>query len=145
MTMIVVDGIESCRKAMGGHGYLLSSGVPLQYTSYLAQATYEVILWSKKLMSVTYRCRQGDFVVLAIQCGRGLLQMVQRHMGGKEQPTSSDSSQNYVTAFDPFATYIAPGEFNQEDFSNPSILVDKFERRYVILVGQRSLALPIST
>lgn len=42
MTMIVIDGMEACRKAMGGHGYLLSAGVPLQYTSYVPQATYEV-------------------------------------------------------------------------------------------------------
>lgn len=50
MTGAVADGIEKCRRACGGHGYLLASGVSLHFVSYLPQVTYEVR--SIRLMSL---------------------------------------------------------------------------------------------
>eukprot|EP00529_Nitzschia_sp_RCC80_P015506 CAMPEP_0113468024 /NCGR_PEP_ID=MMETSP0014_2-20120614/15126_1 /TAXON_ID=2857 /ORGANISM="Nitzschia sp." /LENGTH=711 /DNA_ID=CAMNT_0000360369 /DNA_START=18 /DNA_END=2153 /DNA_ORIENTATION=+ /assembly_acc=CAM_ASM_000159 len=40
-TMIAADGIEECRKACGGHGFLASSGLPELFTSYLQSPTVE--------------------------------------------------------------------------------------------------------
>lgn len=42
MTMAVAEGMEKCRRACGGHGYMLASGVSLHYVSFLPQVTYEV-------------------------------------------------------------------------------------------------------
>jgi acyl-CoA oxidase len=41
-TMIAADGIEECRKACGGHGFLSSSGLPELMCSYLQSPTVEV-------------------------------------------------------------------------------------------------------
>jgi acyl-CoA oxidase len=40
-TMIAADGIEECRKACGGHGFLSSSGLPELFTTYLQSPTVE--------------------------------------------------------------------------------------------------------
>eukprot|EP00915_Cephaloidophora_sp_WS-2016_P006491 GHVH01008769.1.p1 GENE.GHVH01008769.1~~GHVH01008769.1.p1 ORF type:complete len:657 (+),score=69.01 GHVH01008769.1:24-1973(+) len=61
MTMNTTLGIESLRKACGGHGFLNSSGLPLTLASALPQATYE-----------------GDFVVLSIQIGKAVLKLANK-------------------------------------------------------------------
>jgi len=40
-TRLAADGIEECRKACGGHGYLLSSGLPTLFTDYVQSCTVE--------------------------------------------------------------------------------------------------------
>lgn len=40
-TRIAADGIEDCRKACGGHGYLSSSGLPEMLGNFLQQCTVE--------------------------------------------------------------------------------------------------------
>lgn len=40
-TMVTADGIEDCRKACGGHGFLQASGLPELFTSYLQNPTVE--------------------------------------------------------------------------------------------------------
>lgn len=40
-TMITADGIEECRKACGGHGFLACSGLSELYTTYLQNPTVE--------------------------------------------------------------------------------------------------------
>mmetsp|Transcript_5236 Transcript_5236/g.12163 ORF Transcript_5236/g.12163 Transcript_5236/m.12163 type:complete len:706 (-) Transcript_5236:311-2428(-) len=59
-TMIAADGIEECRKACGGHGFLASSGLPELFTSYLQSPTVE-----------------GDNHMLPQQVIRVLLKLVQ--------------------------------------------------------------------
>jgi acyl-CoA oxidase len=49
-------GIEDCRKACGGHGYLLNSGVASLSADYVWQTTAE-----------------GDFIVLLLQTARFLM------------------------------------------------------------------------
>jgi len=41
MTMVAADGIEECRKACGGHGFLQCSGLPELFTTYLQSPTVE--------------------------------------------------------------------------------------------------------
>jgi len=41
LDQIAADGIEDCRKACGGHGYLLSSGLPELYCVFLQNNTVE--------------------------------------------------------------------------------------------------------
>ncbi|KAG7340972.1 acyl-CoA oxidase [Nitzschia inconspicua] len=59
-TMVAADGIEECRKACGGHGYLSCSGLPELFTSYLQSPTVE-----------------GDNHMLPQQVIRVLLKLVQ--------------------------------------------------------------------
>jgi acyl-CoA oxidase len=59
-TMMAADGIEECRKACGGHGFLASSGLPELFTSYLQSPTVE-----------------GDNHMLPQQVVRVLLKLVQ--------------------------------------------------------------------
>jgi len=40
-TGVAADGIETCRRACGGHGYLLSSGLPVLLGTYLQSVTVE--------------------------------------------------------------------------------------------------------
>jgi acyl-CoA oxidase len=40
-TTVTADGIEDCRKACGGHGFLACSGLPELYTTYLQNPTVE--------------------------------------------------------------------------------------------------------
>mmetsp|Transcript_20069 Transcript_20069/g.37503 ORF Transcript_20069/g.37503 Transcript_20069/m.37503 type:complete len:708 (-) Transcript_20069:70-2193(-) len=40
-TTVAADGIEDCRKACGGHGFLSSSGLPELFTTYLQSPTVE--------------------------------------------------------------------------------------------------------
>lgn len=40
-TWITCDGIETCRRDCGGHGYSLLSGLPTLYTYYVQNATWE--------------------------------------------------------------------------------------------------------
>lgn len=85
MTYTVLDGIEACRKACGGHGFALSAGIPLFLTNYAPQATYE-----------------GDFVVLCIQAGRILLKSVEQKMKGQLPDRLAELSTKYLFEFDPF-------------------------------------------
>jgi acyl-CoA oxidase len=40
-TTIASDGMEACRRACGGHGYSLLSGLPTAFTHYVQNVTWE--------------------------------------------------------------------------------------------------------
>ncbi|GAN03812.1 acyl-CoA oxidase 5 [Mucor ambiguus] len=61
------DGIEECRKAMGGHGYSTFSGVADLFATFVPSNTYE-----------------GDNFVLAQQVARFLLKQLQNVVKGKQ-------------------------------------------------------------
>lgn len=65
-TTIAADGIEDCRKACGGHGFLQSSGFPELITSYLQNPTVE-----------------GDNQMLPMQVVKILLKLVKDVQNGK--------------------------------------------------------------
>jgi acyl-CoA oxidase len=75
MTTFTADGMEECRKACGGHGFLLSSGLPELYTTYLQNPTVE-----------------GDNHMLPQQVIKVLLKLVAVvRRGGGEEYESCDS------------------------------------------------------
>jgi len=82
LTMLCAEGMEQCRKSMGGHGYMNAAGVGMQYLSALPQATYE-----------------GDFVVLSIQVGSSIVKTIGRKMMKKKVP--SCPTLQYILDFDP--------------------------------------------
>jgi acyl-CoA oxidase len=65
-TTVASDGIEDCRKACGGHGFLQSSGFPEMITSYLQNPTVE-----------------GDNQMLPMQVVKILLKLVKDAKVGK--------------------------------------------------------------
>ncbi|KAL9540072.1 hypothetical protein MBANPS3_009894 [Mucor bainieri] len=74
------DGIEECRKAMGGHGYSIFSGVADLFATFVPSNTYE-----------------GDNFVLAQQVARFLLKQLQNVVKGK-QVTSTTADYLYTLA-----------------------------------------------
>ena len=66
-TSVTADGIEECRKACGGHGFLQSSGLPELATTYLQNPTVE-----------------GDNHMLPQQVVKVLLKMVQAVQSGED-------------------------------------------------------------
>ncbi|KAF1806257.1 acyl-CoA dehydrogenase/oxidase C-terminal [Mucor lusitanicus] len=74
------DGIEECRKAMGGHGYSIFSGVADLFATFVPSNTYE-----------------GDNFVLAQQVARFLLKQLQNVVKGK-QVTSTTVEYLYTLA-----------------------------------------------
>jgi acyl-CoA oxidase len=44
-THLSAEGIEECRRCLGGHGFLLASGIPELYTTFLQQVTVEGENW----------------------------------------------------------------------------------------------------
>ncbi|CEM11963.1 unnamed protein product [Vitrella brassicaformis CCMP3155] len=121
-TLISADGMEACRKALGGHGFLNAAGVPLHFASFLPQATYE-----------------GDFVVLSIQTGRSLLKAVEHKMKGKSPPPP-ESTMRYIFDFDPvaFMGQQGEGEGGSEagavDWRDPQWQKQALEKRASVLI-----------
>jgi len=83
-TVLAADGMEQCRKCLGGHGFLNSAGVGPQIGSALPMATYE-----------------GDFVVLSIQVGQQLLNAVSAKMMKGKKGNPNTPLLQYVYDFDP--------------------------------------------
>jgi len=83
-TVLMADGMEQCRKSLGGHGFLNAAGVGPQYLSALPQATYE-----------------GDFVVLSIQVGQQLLNAVSSKMLKGITSNPKTPSLQYIYDYDP--------------------------------------------
>merc|ERR1712151_159382 len=69
-SVLATDGMEACRKSLGGHGFMNAAGCGPQYLSALPQATYE-----------------GDFVVLANQVGTNILKMLSSAKAASSAPT----------------------------------------------------------
>ncbi|GAA6011611.1 hypothetical protein JCM10207_002678 [Rhodosporidiobolus poonsookiae] len=82
----VVDGLETVRRAMGGHGVLASTGVGRIYAAELPSATYE-----------------GDNYILNLQVARAALKSFQAFMTNSSQATLTPST-SYLSSLSPFPT-----------------------------------------
>lgn len=114
-TRRATDGIEECRKAMGGHGYSIFSGVSELFANFVPANTYE-----------------GDNYVLAQQVGRFLLKQLQNVFKGKQVTYSTAEYLNTLAegTTDPF-------EFNNpnEQILDPNVQLKIFSMRSARLVA----------
>ncbi|BFZ11130.1 hypothetical protein BsWGS_14169 [Bradybaena similaris] len=69
-TWEMMFGIEQCRLACGGHGYILASGLPTLYANEVSACTYE-----------------GDNIVLCLQAARFLIKSYNAAEKGEQLPT----------------------------------------------------------
>ncbi|XP_053326091.1 peroxisomal acyl-coenzyme A oxidase 2 [Spea bombifrons] len=72
LTEVCSSGVEICRKACGGHGYSLFSGLPSLYTKVVASCTYE-----------------GENTVLHLQTARFLIKCFAGAQSGQPLPPSA--------------------------------------------------------
>ncbi|KAI8069610.1 acyl-CoA dehydrogenase/oxidase C-terminal [Gongronella butleri] len=83
-TRRATDGQEECRKAMGGHGYSIFSGIGQIFATAVPSNTYE-----------------GDNYVLAQQVGRALLKHLDTIAKGGKVQTASAGYLNYLAGDSP--------------------------------------------
>lgn len=86
---ITSDGIEACRKACGGHGYLAVSGIPELLGNYIQNVTVE-----------------GENFVIAQQTTRGLLKQLARARAAVQQGAYDRPTPVAVAGRDGDADYI---------------------------------------
>lgn len=118
---ITCDNIESCRKACGGHGYLLSSGLPDLLGTYKQNATVE-----------------GENFMIAQQTTRQLLKMM--NAGIENVEVTKDIE--YIFQCEEIAKRKASMVVNSvEDFFNPTIQTEAYKQRaaYTLLYLQKKL------
>ncbi|XP_024984883.1 peroxisomal acyl-coenzyme A oxidase 1-like isoform X2 [Cynara cardunculus var. scolymus] len=116
-TTATADGIEECRKLCGGHGYLVSSGLPELFAVYIPACTYE-----------------GDNVVLLLQVARFLVKTVSEL--GYKQPVGTTAYMGRMAALMQNNCAVRTAE----DWLNPGAIVEAFEvraARMSVACGQR--------
>merc|ERR1712070_1320262 len=110
-TITAAQAIEDCRRACGGHGYSMASGMASQYADYLPQVTWE-----------------GDSYMLTQQTARYLMKIFRKlymdKNAGKEDDEIPEESptieylQNYLADPQRTATLAYSGDFHNPDFSS---------------------------
>uniref|UniRef100_A0A6U0E7H6 acyl-CoA oxidase n=1 Tax=Helicotheca tamesis TaxID=374047 RepID=A0A6U0E7H6_9STRA len=119
-TMITADGIEECRKACGGHGFLQSSGLPELATTYLQNPTVE-----------------GDNYMLPQQVIKVLLKLVQAVQSGDEEEISKYQKCDSSYLISPLQTIFTgentkPDQFlakTEKDVEDLNVLLHAFSHR----------------
>ncbi|RUS16031.1 hypothetical protein BC937DRAFT_91678 [Endogone sp. FLAS-F59071] len=114
-TTMAVSAIEECRRACGGHGYSLFSGLASFYEDYLPNVTWE-----------------GDNYILTQQTVRYLLKTFRNLAAGKS--SSQNPTVIYMTTYlqDPTATCPAT---TLADFLNLELILSAFSHRAAHLVA----------
>ncbi|KAK9716339.1 hypothetical protein RND81_06G226700 [Saponaria officinalis] len=106
-TSVTADGIEECRKLCGGHGYLVSSGLPELFAVYVPACTYE-----------------GDNIVLLLQVARFLMKTVS-NLGSSKPPVGTIA---YMGRVEHLARSRCTVQ-KAEDWLNPDVVIEAFEAR----------------
>ncbi|KAI9313438.1 acyl-CoA dehydrogenase/oxidase C-terminal [Dichotomocladium elegans] len=81
-TTMAIDAIEDCRRACGGHGYSMFSGLGQFYQDYLPNVTWE-----------------GDNYILTQQTARYLLKSFRNVVAGKAAVSEHNHTVNYLLQF----------------------------------------------
>ncbi|ORZ25277.1 hypothetical protein BCR42DRAFT_363335 [Absidia repens] len=115
-TTMAVAAIEECRRACGGHGYLLSSGLGQFYQDYLPKATWE-----------------GDNYLLTQQTARYLLKTFRSVRAGKN--FDKNFSAQYMTEYLTHPKAQCPVT-EANDFTNPETILTIFKYRVAFMVEQ---------
>ncbi|XP_040263581.1 peroxisomal acyl-coenzyme A oxidase 2-like [Bufo bufo] len=108
-TEVCSNGVEVCRKACGGHGYSLYSGLPSLYTRVTASCTYE-----------------GENTILHLQTARFLIKCFTGAQLGKPLPAS--------TAYLSSPGAVGCKAMRPADFLNPEVYLKAYEYRAYSLV-----------
>ncbi|XP_063283628.1 peroxisomal acyl-coenzyme A oxidase 2-like [Pelobates fuscus] len=115
-TEICANGIEVCRKACGGHGYSLFSGLPTLYTTAVAACTYE-----------------GENTVLHLQTARFLIKCFAGAQSGQQLPP--------ITMYLSFPPSSHCPASNHLDFVNPYVYVEAYQHRAFSLIASAAYKL----
>ncbi|SAM07001.1 hypothetical protein [Absidia glauca] len=110
------DGQEECRKAMGGHGYSIFSGVGQLFATAVPSNTYE-----------------GDNYVLCQQVGRALLKQLDGIAHGVKVESSNSSYLNLLLADTPHTPYTFVNA--NHDILDPKVQANVFGLRAARLVA----------
>ncbi|KAI7888616.1 acyl-CoA dehydrogenase/oxidase C-terminal [Mucor mucedo] len=109
------EGIEECRKSMGGHGFSIFSGVSELFANIVPANTYE-----------------GDNFVLAQQVARFLLKQLNNVVKGKE---ITSSTADYLKTLGQGITEPFAFENHNEQILNPQVQLEIFGMRAARLVA----------
>lgn len=104
------NGVEVCRKACGGHGYSLFSGLPSLYTRVVASCTYE-----------------GENTVLHLQAARFLIKCFGTAQSGKPLPRTTSYLSTPLSSGCQANTHL--------DFLNPDVYIKAYESRAYRLIA----------
>ncbi|CEP07812.1 hypothetical protein [Parasitella parasitica] len=117
-TTMAIDAIEDCRRACGGHGYSMFSGLGQFYQDYLPNVTWE-----------------GDNYILTQQTARYLLKTFRNVVAGKAEPSEYNQTVTYLTQYleSPKAKCSAT---KPEDFLNPELILSAFGFRAAFGIAQ---------
>ncbi|KAI8146231.1 hypothetical protein BJV82DRAFT_409746 [Fennellomyces sp. T-0311] len=105
------EGLEECRKAMGGHGYSIFSGVSEHFATFVPANTYE-----------------GDNFVLCQQVGRAMLKQLQNVVQGKGV---TQQTANYLTLL----SNTSPVAVDKASLLQPDVQLAIFGNRAARLVA----------
>ncbi|CAM9486736.1 unnamed protein product, partial [Chrysoparadoxa australica] len=125
ITQSVADGIESCRKMCGGHGYSAFSALPEASNSYLALPTLEGTQQVLEPQTGRFLLKALDAVRKKQQLAPGVQYLAKPAVGGK----SRWSRRSGITS---------------SDLQNPSTLVELFEQRAAEAVKQADAAVKLA-
>ncbi|KAI8145925.1 acyl-CoA dehydrogenase/oxidase [Fennellomyces sp. T-0311] len=117
-TTMALEGLEDCRRACGGHGYSMFSGLSMSYQEYLPNVTFE-----------------GDNYVLTQQTARYLLKTFRNVIAGKSKPSEHNVTINYITEYlkNPKATLPAT---TGSELLNPEVILNAFGFRAAFGIAQ---------
>ncbi|KAI8088712.1 acyl-CoA dehydrogenase/oxidase C-terminal [Halteromyces radiatus] len=107
-TTMAAEAIEDCRRACGGHGYSLFSGLGQFYQDYLPNVTWE-----------------GDNYILTQQTARYLLKTYRNVVAGKAVPSEYNQTVNYLTQYLQNTKAKCPVTV-PTDFNNPEVILAAF-------------------
>ncbi|GAB5586978.1 hypothetical protein Unana1_01878 [Umbelopsis nana] len=110
-TTIAIQGIEDCRRACGGHGYSMFSGLGSFYQDYLPNVTWE-----------------GDNYVLTQQTARYLAKQFRSVAANKTKESDFNFTSSYLYDYLQNPSSRCPAA-ETADFMNPEILLSAFRYR----------------
>lgn len=148
-TTYTADGIEDCRKACGGHGFLVCSGLVELSNTYLQSCTVEgdnqmlpqqVIKVLLKLVNVIQKSSDdGDDMKLKEYAGTDMEYLI-----GPLQASMIKVSTGTSTTLKTSSTFVYPLDATSTDFSNISTLLIAFQHRSACLLLDVSTQLQTS-
>ncbi|KAK4509884.1 uncharacterized protein ATC70_007188 [Mucor velutinosus] len=107
-TTMALESLEDCRRACGGHGYSMFSGLGQFYQDYLPNVTWE-----------------GDNYILTQQTARYLLKTFRNVLAGKAEPSEHNQTINYLTQYLQNPKARCPAS-SSEEFLNAELILSAF-------------------